>query len=226
MRAWASAAPSVGSVPAPARRAARACQVPAASTIRMIELRWPENVDSDCAIVCSSPMSAKTRARSGGGCRRRPGWEAGLVHQAEQAERAQRDGLAAGVRAGHDERREAVAEAQVDRDDHSWSGPGWRADSRIHLGPLGRWPPRSPLISAARSALVHQGRTGRRVGPLARAVRDWRPRAPRARRGCGRPLPPRLPRLAPGVAELDRHEAARPEGLATAPGVVDDALDP
>ena len=38
---------------------------PAASTIRMIERRCPENVDSDWAIDCSSPMSAKTSRKIG-----------------------------------------------------------------------------------------------------------------------------------------------------------------
>ena len=72
----------------------------AASTIRVIDRRWPENVDSDWAIDCSSPMSANTSRKTG---RREPASaghvEAGLVHQREQPERAQRDGLAAGVRA-------------------------------------------------------------------------------------------------------------------------------
>ena len=38
---------------------------PAASTMRMIERRWPENVESDWAIDCSSPMSAKTSRQTG-----------------------------------------------------------------------------------------------------------------------------------------------------------------
>ena len=50
--------------------------------------------------------------------------EAGLVHQAQQAERPEGDGLAAGVRAGHDERRVAVAEPDVGRDRPARSGPG------------------------------------------------------------------------------------------------------
>ena len=49
--------------------------------------------------------------------------EAGLVHEGEQAERPQRDGLAAGVRPGDDERRVAVAEPDVDRDRPGRSGP-------------------------------------------------------------------------------------------------------
>ena len=46
---------------------------------------------------------------------RRRDVEAGLVHQAQQAERPQRDRLAAGVRSGHHQRGVAVAEPDVDR---------------------------------------------------------------------------------------------------------------
>ena len=38
---------------------------PAASTIRVIERRWPENVDRLWATDCSSPMSAKTSSNTG-----------------------------------------------------------------------------------------------------------------------------------------------------------------
>ena len=38
---------------------------PAASTIRMIERRCPEKVESDWAIDCSSPMSAKMSRQTG-----------------------------------------------------------------------------------------------------------------------------------------------------------------
>ena len=82
----------------------------------MIERRWPENVDSDWAIDCSSPMSANTSRNTGSF---EPGLgrdvEPGLVHEGEQPERPQRDGLAAGVGPGDHERRVAVAEPEVDR---------------------------------------------------------------------------------------------------------------
>ena len=63
--AWASAEPSVGSVPAPSSSSRISVPGPAASTIRVIERRWPENVESDWAIDCSSPMSANTSRRIG-----------------------------------------------------------------------------------------------------------------------------------------------------------------
>ena len=63
--AWASADPSVGSVPAPSSSRSTSVPGPPAATIRMIERRWPENVESDWAIDCSSPMSAKTSSQTG-----------------------------------------------------------------------------------------------------------------------------------------------------------------
>ena len=63
--AWASAEPSVGSVPAPSSSSSTSVPGPACSTIRMIDRRWPENVDSDWAIDCSSPMSANTSRSTG-----------------------------------------------------------------------------------------------------------------------------------------------------------------
>ena len=50
--------------------------------------------------------------------------QAGLVHEAEQAERPQRDRLAAGVRTRDDERGVAVAEPDVGRDRPGPPGPG------------------------------------------------------------------------------------------------------
>ncbi len=63
--ACASADPSVGSVPAPSSSRSTSVSGPAASTIRVIDRRWPENVESDCATDCSSPMSAKTSRSTG-----------------------------------------------------------------------------------------------------------------------------------------------------------------
>ncbi len=63
--AWASAEPSVGSVPAPSSSSSTSVPRPADSTIRVIERRWPENVERLCAIDCSSPMSAKTSRKTG-----------------------------------------------------------------------------------------------------------------------------------------------------------------
>ena len=63
--AWASAEPSVGSVPAPSSSSSTRQPGPASSTMRTIERMWPEKVDSDWAIDCSSPMSAKTSRKIG-----------------------------------------------------------------------------------------------------------------------------------------------------------------
>ncbi len=80
--------------------------------------------------------------------------QAGLVHQAQQAERPERDGLAAGVRAGHDQRRVAVAEADVDR--HHAPGEARVAGRQEHhLGSFGR----------LRAGRLHLGGQRRLGGP-------------------------------------------------------------
>ena len=199
---------------------------PAASTIRMIERRWPENVESDCAIDCSSPMSAKTSRQIG---RRLPGGgrdvQPGLVHQAEQPERAQRDGLAAGVRAGHDERRVAVAEPDVDRHDPP-AEPGVAGRQQDDLGPLRGLGAGPVHVGGERRLGGPQVEPGERVERLAQRLgvgRDERRQLVEDARdllGLGDL------RLAPGVAELDRDERLDEQGLAAARRVVDDALDP
>ena len=211
-----------------ARRAGRASRARRASTIRMIERRWPENVESDWAIDCSSPMSAKTSRKTGS---RLPGLgrdvEPGLVHQAEQPERPQRDRLAAGVRAGDDERRVAVAEADVDRDDPAGQPRvARRQQDRPRAGRRSRR--RMPSISAASCALAAQRSNRASASSVSRSgVRVGARRAPTARRGSA-PTSSALGdlRLAPGVAQLDRDERLDEQRLAAARRVVDDALDP
>jgi hypothetical protein len=176
---------------------------PAASTIRVIERRWPENVDRLWAIDCSSPMSAKTSRKTGrrepasaGMCR--PAW----CMSASRPSVRRRDGLAAVFGPGDDQRREAVAEPDVDRHDASREAgvagaeeDDLRARRRLGAGP------------------VHVGRETRLRGPEVEAG-ERRQRLPE-RGGVGRDqrgqlvedpldlLPLRDLRLAPGVAELD-----------------------
>ena len=225
-RAWASAEPSVGSVPAPSSSSSTSVPGPAASTIRMIERMWPENVDSDWAIDCSSPMSAKTSRKIGS---RQPGaagtCRPGLVHQREQPERAQRDRLAAGVRAGDDERGEAVAEADVDRARRGRSGPGGAPRAA-------RPPARFDRLGAGRAHLAGELRLGRprsRTGQGGERLAQ-RPGVRADERGqlVEDPLDLLLLgelRLAPGVAELDDDERLDEQRLAAPRRVVDDALD-
>jgi len=67
--------------------------------MRTIDRMWPLNVDRDWATDCSSPMSAVDVVED-----RQPGScvggnvQARLMHQAQQAERPQRHGLAASDR--------------------------------------------------------------------------------------------------------------------------------
>ena len=182
---------------------------PAASTIRMIERRWPENVDSDWAIDCSSPMSAKTSRKTGS---RLPAAgrdvQPGLVHEAEQAERPQRDGLAAGVRAGDDERRVAVAEADVDRDDAAGQARMARRQ-QDDLGPLGRLGPDAVHLRGQLRLGGPEVEPGERVERLAQRLGvggDERRQLVEDARDLLRlgDL-----RLAPGVARARRRRAAR-----------------
>ena len=77
--AWASAAPSVGSVPAPSSsKSTRSWGVTSCMMLTMFTM-WLEKVDRLCSMDCSSPMSAKTCSNtassvpmSAGTCR--PAW--------------------------------------------------------------------------------------------------------------------------------------------------------
>ena len=115
----ASAEPSVGSVPAPTSSSSTSVAGPAASTKRTTLRRWLEKVDSDCAMLCSSPMSAMTRRKTGrrapsAAGTRSPAW----CMSASRPSVLSADRLAAGVRPGDDQGAvaEPIAEAQVDGD--------------------------------------------------------------------------------------------------------------
>ena len=194
----------------------------------MIERRWPENVESDWAIDCSSPMSAKTSRKIGS---REPAVgrdvQAGLVHQREQAERPQRDGLAAGVRAGDDERGVAVAEPDVDRDD----APGQARDGARRAGrPRARSAVSARIAVHARPASCALAAQKSNRASASSVSRSWLGvRGDERRQLVEDPLDLLLLgdlRLAPGVAELDGDERLDEQRLAAAGRVVDDALDP
>ena len=193
----------------------------------MIERRWPENVDSDWAIDCSSPMSANTSRNTGStGARLGRDVEPGLVHQGEQPEGAQRDRLAAGVGARDDERRVAVAEPEVDRHD----APGEPRVARREQDDLLVRRPRAGRIAVQLRGQLRLGRPevelGERLERLARASSRWRPTS--ARQLVEDPallLVDRGLRLAPGVAQLHDDERLDEQRLAAARRVVDDALD-
>ena len=156
--------------------------------------------------------------------RRRRDVEPGLVHQREQAERPQRDRLAAGVRAGHDERRVAVAEADVDRDDAA-AETGMAGAQQDDLGAIGGLRPDPVHLRG------ELGLGGPEVEPGERAERlaEWLGvRGDQRRQLVEDPLDLLLLgglRLPPGVAELDGDHRLDEQRLAAARGVVDDALD-
>ncbi len=147
------------------------------------------------------------------------------MHQAEQPEGPQRDGLATGVRPGHDERGEAVAEADVDRHDTP-AQTGMAGRQQDDLGSIGGLRPRPVHVGRQRRLGGPQVEPGERLERLAQGRRvgghERRQLVEDARDllGLGDL------RLAPGVAELDRDERLDEQGLAAARRVVDDALDP
>ena len=152
--------------------------------------------------------------------------EAGLVHQAEQAERSQGHGLAARVGTGHDQGGVAVAQPDVDRDDAAGEARVTGREQR-HLGP----------IDGLGTHRAHLGRQGRLGGPQVEArqrVRGcrggpwhWPRRTPTARRGSGRP-PRRSATCASRQAlPSSTTTSGSMNSVCAAPGrVVDDALDP
>ena len=150
--------------------------------------------------------------------------EPGLVHQRQQPQRAQGDGLAAGVRTGDHQRRVAVAETEVDRHDPA-AQPRMAGAEEHDVGPIGRLRPDAVhlaprrALAAQRSNRASAASVSRSATALAATSADSssRIRSLLALGGL---------RLAPGVAQLDRDERLDEQGLAAARGVVDDALDP
>jgi hypothetical protein len=141
--------------------------------------------------------------------------QAGLVHQAEQTDGPQRDGLAAGVRAGHDERGEAVADPDVDGNDL----PGQPGVARRQQGDLGS-------VRGLGTGSVHVGRERRLGCPEIESGQRLERLAERhgVRRDQRRELVEDALdlfllgdlRLAPGVPELDGDERLDEQRLATA----------
>ncbi len=147
------------------------------------------------------------------------------MHEAEQAERPERDGLAAGVRARDDERGVAVAQPDVDRDDAAGQA---RVSSRQQdrLGPVGGLGPAGAHLRGQRRLGDPQVEARQRVQGLAqwiRVGRDERRQLVEDPRDLLRLGDLRLP---PGIAQLDRDERLDEERLAAARRVVDDALHP
>ena len=139
--------------------------------------------------------------------------------------RPQGDGLAARVGPGDDERRVAVAEPDVDRDDPTGQAGMTRAEED-DLRPRRRLGPDSVELGGELGLGAPEVEAGERAERL--------PQGRRVRPDDGRQLVEdpldlgllRDLRLAPGVAELDGHERLDEQRLAAARRVVDDALDP
>ena len=224
-RAWASAEPSVGSVPAPSSSSSTSVPGPASA-----------DDPGDRAQVARERRQAtgrrtvrrrcrrRRRARRAGGCPVGRHVQAGLVHQREQAKGPQGHGLAPGVRPGHDQRRVAVAEPDVDRDHAA-------GQARMAGAQEARLRARRPSRRGSASISVGQARLG---GPEVEAGE----RVQRLAQGLGLAADERrqlvedpldLRRfghlgLAPGIAQLDGNQRLDEQRLAAAGGVVDDAL--
>ena len=156
---------------------------------------------------------------------RRRDVQARLVHDAEQAQGPQGHRLAAGVRAGHDQGRVAVAEPDVDRDDLAGQArvPGGQQHDLESLGGPGTGSahvrrerclcrPEIEMSQAAQRVTQVHGVRGDERGQLIEDPGDLL--------GLGDLG------LAPGVPELDRDERLDEQRLAAARRVVDDPLDP
>ena len=191
----------------------------------MIERRCPENVDSDCAMDCSSPMSAKTSRKIGS---REPDLggdvQPGLVHQRQQAQRPQRDRLAAGVRPGDDERRVAVAQPEVDGD-HPPGQPRVAGREQHDLRPVGERGPDAVQLRGQLGLGGPEVELGERLEGLAQ---EQPVGGDQRRELVEDPLlllaDGRLG-LSPRIAQLHDHERLNEQRLPAARGVVDDALD-
>ena len=147
----------------------------------------------------------------------------GLVHQAQQAQGPQRDRLAAGVRAGDEQRRVVAAEPNVDRH-HVTGQAGVARAEQDDLRPFG---------DVGRNGIHLLGEMG--LGGPEIEARECFERLPQRpdlagdhhRQLVEDPLDLGLLRhlgLAPGVAQLNGHDRLHEQRLAAAGRIVDDAL--
>ena len=151
--------------------------------------------------------------------------EPGLVHQREQPERAQRDGLAAGVRAGHDERRVVAAEADVDRDDAAGQARV-AGGQELDLGTVRGLGPDGAHVAGQLGLRRPEVEPGQRVERLAQRRGVGGDERRQLVEDPGDLLVLRDLRFAPGVTQLDRDERLHEQRLAAPRRIVDDALDP
>ena len=147
------------------------------------------------------------------------------MHEAEQPERAQGDGLAARVRAGHHERRVAVADADVDR--HDPSGQPRVARREQHdLGPIRGLGPGGVHVGRQAGLGRPQVEPGQALERLAQRSGIGGDERRQLVEDPGDLLLLGHLGLPPGVAQLDGDERLDEQRLPAARGVVDDALHP
>ena len=224
----ASADPSVGSVPAPISSRRTSVRGPAASRKRTTLRRWLEKVDSDWAMLCSSPMSASTRRKTGmpSAVRgRHP--EPRLVHEGQQAQRLEGDRLAAGVGAGDDQGLVAEPLAQAQINGHRIRDPGAGAAPRA-ARPRPRRPPAAPPSRSppSRARAIHRSARASAASEAPRAAAcasTSRDSASRTFSSSSRRLERRL---GPGVVQLHHGQRLDEQGRGRCALVVDDPRHP
>ena len=146
------------------------------------------------------------------------------MHQHEQADRAQRDRLAARVRTGDDQRPEVRAELHVDRH-HPPAEAGVTGALEADLGSGGRLRADRVHLPGETCLGAPQVEPGKGVERLAEGLGLA---ADERRQLVEDPVDLhrlRELRLAPGVAQLHRHQRLHEQRLAAPRGVVDDPLD-
>ncbi len=224
--AWASAEPSVGSVPG----AELVEQDERVRSRRLDDRRDPAQVAGErrerlrhrlLVADVGEDVAPDRQAAAGGG----RDVQTRLVHQAQQPQRPQGHGLAAGVRPGDDERRVAVADPDVDGD-HLAREARVAGGQQDDLGTVGRLGARAVEVGGKGRLGGPQVEAGQRIERLAQGRRIGRDqRRELIEDPCDLLLFGDLG-LAPGVPELDGDERLHEQGLAAARSVVDDALHP
>ena len=195
--------------------------------MRTIERMWPEKVDSDWAIDCSSPMSAKTSRMTGrrepgaaGMCR--PDWCISASRPSVRSATVLPPVLGPVMTSARKSvpSRMSIGTTRPVR-------PGWRAESSSNAIVGSTW---------SRSHGVQLGREPRAGDPEVEASPGRRASRRAASACCGDERRQLVEdallfglglelRLAPGVAQLDDDERLDEQRLAAARLIVDDALD-
>ena len=143
--AMASAAPSTRSVPAPSSSSRTRLRSSEIARISMMLVIWEEKVESDCSMLCRRRCRPAPGQRPKARCGPRRDHQPALSHEGQKPQRFEGDRLAAGVRAGDDQRVRTRSRVRC------WSRPPLRVDERM----AGLVQPDSPLCVEDRDRRLH-----------------------------------------------------------------------